>query len=178
MPSLRSTVMVAHHIVTGSICVAVCYPFLLGASRVSPWGQYDLVYFFGLTEVSTLPLAVHDTLKHLPRHLSASKLLTDVDEVCKAIFAVLFLVFRCAYFPVTMFGFWQCLLDQLFDHGLIRTDSQDTTAAANLIKFVLCGSIFMSCLQAFWGYKLVSILLKMAFEKKEDPAKSKTTKSE
>ena len=78
--------MVAHHVVTGGICVAICYPFLLGAAQVQPWGQFDTVYFFGLTEVSTLPLAVHDTLKHLPRHLSASKLLTDVDEVCKAIF--------------------------------------------------------------------------------------------
>lgn len=171
MPSLRSSLMVAHHVVTGGICVAICYPFLLGAAQVQPWGQFDTVYFFGLTEVSTIPLAVHDALKHLPRHLAASRSLAAVDELCKVSFAVLFLALRCAYFPVTMWGFWRCLFDQLFDNSLIRTGAADPFMAANLIKFVFCSSIFMSCLQAFWGYKIVRILASIALGTPPDDAK-------
>ena len=139
LPSLRSSLMVAHHCVTGGLCVAVCYPHLLGGQAITPWGQYvdvlnskpaphqttplllllgapcsmlvrlqyhktflpfaglssfffacgssvcstryDLVFFFGLTEVSTIPLALHDALKHLPRHLAANSALAALDEV-------------------------------------------------------------------------------------------------
>lgn len=159
-PALRQGLMVGHHAVAFVILAAHAYPNLLastwlGCAEVAgepPWGQYDLVFFFGLTEVSTIPLAIHDALKRLPTRVFSSPGLKATDQVAKGLFAVLFLAFRCLAFPVVIWGYWGCLLVQL-EFGM--------AACPTLIVIILFGSFFMAGLQMFWGYKTCAILISL-----------------
>ena len=61
--------------------------------------------------------------------------LTVFNQACKPLFALLFLAFRCAYFPIVMWGFWRCLLEQLMQPSLIQVRPTTTDLSCdNLIR--------------------------------------------
>jgi hypothetical protein len=51
------------------VAAATVYPHLLGFGGDQPTGQYDLVFFYGVMELSTVPQAIHDALRLMPVHL-------------------------------------------------------------------------------------------------------------
>ena len=154
-PGLYSEVMVLHHVTSALIAAAHVYPHLLLHGGDRPWGQYDLVFFYGVMELSTVPLAVHDALKVLPNHLVRVPRLRSLNKNCKALFAALFLTVRCVWFPVVLKGYWACIETQLANH---------TSSAPLLLYGVLVAAVFMAMLQMFWGFKILEKLWDMLEE--------------
>jgi len=69
--------------------------------------MYYGAFFFGVSEISSLPLAVMDLFKYSPELQEAYP---NVNEAVKVSFGVLFLIIRCIYWPYVSVDFWKTTL--------------------------------------------------------------------
>lgn len=167
VPKLRSPIMLAHHVMAGSLAALTCYPRAFGIDA-SSLSNYDLMFFFGVTELSTVPLAVHDALKLLPLHLKTYPSLNLLNEVCKPLFAFIFLAVRCVHWPFVMGAFGSMHLD------MFLSDAPTKPVHA----FYIVMSSAMTVLQYFWGFKIVTILISVAMGSSGSDKKNHAKKSE
>mmetsp|Transcript_67339 Transcript_67339/g.185598 ORF Transcript_67339/g.185598 Transcript_67339/m.185598 type:complete len:163 (-) Transcript_67339:1959-2447(-) len=129
LSELRSTTMVAHHVVAGG----AAYLVLESQDESLAFLQLHSLFFFGITELSTIPLAIHDGLKKCPQLLEASFILNTINEISKPLFALSFLFIRV---------FWWALVAL----PIILTGKLPAAVAFALV--------FMTGLQWMWGYKV------------------------
>eukprot|EP00930_Biecheleria_cincta_P005272 TRINITY_DN106198_c0_g1_i1.p1 TRINITY_DN106198_c0_g1~~TRINITY_DN106198_c0_g1_i1.p1 ORF type:complete len:262 (-),score=24.47 TRINITY_DN106198_c0_g1_i1:125-910(-) len=143
-PSLRTPVMLAHHATTLALQV-----LMIGCSFLQHYGSF----FFGVTELSTLPLLFVDLFR--PEHFPAlADRYPSLTLVLRGSFALLFLSVRVCYWPVVLMRVWADLLWEL-NHGA------PTSISPSLIWAILAGSTFLTALQFFWGYKILQQIAKM-----------------
>lgn len=137
-PELCKMEHIAHHASSAVLC-------LLGLMNGHHgFLMYYGAFFFGVSEISSMPLALVDLFR-MNKEL-ASKC-DCVNEICRVSFAVLFLLIRCVYWPYVSFDFWTSML---------------TGSVPVFLAIIwLLANIALTLLQYFWGFLIVKATIKM-----------------
>jgi len=144
VPSLYSRLMMGHH---------VCMILMAIVCITTPYVLYYVPFFAGVIEVSAIPLAVVDVF-HPTRYgevADNSAVLGAINMACRVLFAGLFLLVRCLYFPYVMCA---RVLPDCF-----AVMSKGVEVVPPVIT-VFCG-VSMMLLQLHWGSLIVKQLKKM-----------------
>lgn len=152
---LRDVPMVIHHV--GMVIVSAV---ALGAlSDGKPLLGYYAPFFFGLIEVSSLPLIVVDLFhpKHTDWHAYLQKFsspaLTEFNGTCRLVFAACFLSLRALYFPVeTVVG----VIPDLLAYRASRSDIPNLP-----LDILIVTNLLFSMLQLYWGFLILRTLIKV-----------------
>ena len=126
--------LIGHHVITAIVMVLALQPF----------GHAYIGIFFGLTELSTLPLNVMDTLKQF-KHVA--KAFPFVALVCRLTFAIAFLVLRVGLTTYVSIGF------QRDCYELYSTGTAHSVAA---VVFSSLANLFICALQLYWARLIVN----------------------
>jgi len=138
VPKLRgpSGDMLIHHLATLSLAtIGGGYQYL----------HFYAPFFFGLTEISSVPLAVMDMFKFYPA-LKAS--FPATNEHTRSLFAAIFIVMRLVYWPYVCSEFWMDSIAEL--------SATHTKQPTWVVMTFLVANIILSGLQFFW----VSLIFK------------------
>jgi TLC domain len=160
-PALRDGPMLLHHIGM-AFTAAVGMGFL---SDGVPVLTYYAPFFFGVIEISSLPLIVVDLFhpKHAAWHAyltnsdaAAPRWLGQLNEIARIVFAILFFLIRTLYFPyVTFFGVLPDVLE------LRALDVGERGNVSNTPFTVLAViNVLFSLLQMYWGNLLLRQVIK------------------
>lgn len=167
-PALRDAAMLAHHI--GMLFVA---GLALGVlSHGKPLLGYYAPFFFGVIEISSIPLILVDLFhpRHKPWHEyltshRAPKWVGQLNDICRIVFAGSFLMLRSLYFPyVTVTGVIpDCLT-------IRRLPMNQREGVPNLpLDIMMVFNTLFSLLQMYWGYLVVRQIVKLV---SKSPSKS------
>lgn len=158
-PALREIPMVLHHI--GMFATAAIAMGIL--SNGTPLLGFYAPFYFGLIEVSSLPLIVVDIFH--PKHKIWNKYLTSeerppwikkLNDVSRLVFAFSFLLLRTIAFPyISVFG----VLADVIEVTSLPLDQRNNVPSLPLFVMAFLNVLF-SCLQLFWG----SLLLRQIFK--------------
>ncbi|KAL7447459.1 hypothetical protein ACHAXM_010776 [Skeletonema potamos] len=184
VPALQDPLMLFHHVGM----------FLVGATMSGAFshgkmiGYYYASYYFGVIEISSIPLSYVDVFHpkykfyfewlHSEKNASRTmmKVLDGVNELCRIVFAVTFLIFRGLYFPYVTFGhtipdLWYAYNDETKQ----LPDGVPMWTGYFLIGFV---SLF-ALLQFYWGTLILKQIHKMVFhgDSSDVGGKKKTKKN-
>jgi len=142
----RTPAFVGHH--------ATC--LILGLMSLHPFCHYYGLFFFGLTAISSVPLATAELLQICG--------LEQAQELCRVLFCVLFLVFRTCYWPLESYKYW---VDAL---ACLNGDAPVHSYPAHI--FLLVSNIGLTTLQFYW-----TTLIFAGIAEKLNPPKKETKKS-
>lgn len=157
-PSLRKAEHIAHH--SSTLLTAYC-----AATTGGPFFGYYAAFFFGFTELSSVPLAFVDLFRQIP---TLAKQYPAVNELSRTTFAVSFLIIRVVWFPIVMISRWWPDL-----YAAYAADDVRCSWAA--FGWMFFSSAFLTFLQLFWGFKIIRVVLKGNLGgKDQSAAKSET----
>eukprot|EP00310_Coccolithus_braarudii_P017715 CAMPEP_0183360906 /NCGR_PEP_ID=MMETSP0164_2-20130417/56141_1 /TAXON_ID=221442 /ORGANISM="Coccolithus pelagicus ssp braarudi, Strain PLY182g" /LENGTH=171 /DNA_ID=CAMNT_0025535353 /DNA_START=353 /DNA_END=868 /DNA_ORIENTATION=+ len=135
-PSLRGqhNEMLAHHVAALLLAVlGVAYTYL----------HYYAPFFMGAVEVSSVPLIGVDFFKEF-KGLRKEYLI--LHELSRALFAVLFVLCRVAYWPFVTYHFW---CDSMLE---LRAAWAGDIGPPIWVVLIFCASnLLLSALQFYWG---------------------------
>eukprot|EP00469_Lotharella_globosa_P008397 CAMPEP_0167784582 /NCGR_PEP_ID=MMETSP0111_2-20121227/7720_1 /TAXON_ID=91324 /ORGANISM="Lotharella globosa, Strain CCCM811" /LENGTH=235 /DNA_ID=CAMNT_0007675675 /DNA_START=166 /DNA_END=873 /DNA_ORIENTATION=- len=134
VPTLRHFDRIAHHTVAGILAYwSYKYHLLL----------YYSIFFFGVSEVSSIFLTFVEFFKEFPslRDQDLNPFLSQVNEHSRTMFAVLFIAIRVVYWPYVSMQFWFDSLGALTNGGAHPVE----------ITCVLLANIGLTLLQFHWG---------------------------
>ena len=152
-PQLQDKLMAVHHVAMAFVSAAIAGFFSSGI----PIGSYYAPFYLGVIEFSSVFLNIHDLFhpkhKYWYEYMQTKQgpmgdTMRAVNEVCKSLFAVLFIVLRGVYFPYVMFT------QQLSDFWNAATSSPETrpdTVPSWPIWMIFWMSFFFCFLQMYWG---------------------------
>lgn len=154
VPTLQDPLMLAHHL--GMMFIAGVSVGIF-SSKGHPIGSYYAPFFFGVVEFSTIFLTIVD-LFH-PRNKAwhswlevspspAANATRLLNEVCRPLFALSYLLVRCAFFPYVMVT--TCLSD-FWKASLLETDEERHGVSSLTFKLVFVLSLLFTLLQLHWG---------------------------
>jgi len=106
----------------------------LGIMSMHPFCHYYGTFFFGLTAISSVPLALIE--------LTQCAGLEAAQEACRVLFCIVFLAFRTIYWPIESYKYWCDALAALNGEVIVHSH------AAHL--FLLLANIGLTGLQFFW----------------------------
>lgn len=148
VPSLRQPAMLAHHVIMCTLSyLALDAPAFL----------YYAVFYFGVVEISSVPLAVVDTFhprqKEWTRFAAAHPLVGALSAASRVAFAALYLVMRVLCFPYVMFtGVFA---------DLPRLLALETPPVAPYALITIgAGGLLLTALQLYWGVLVVKQVAK------------------
>jgi TLC domain len=161
-PPLRELPMVLHHI--GMFATAAIAMGIL--SDGVPILGYYAPFYFGLIEISSLPLIVVDIFH--PKHKAWNQYLTSnerpwwimkINELSRLIFAFSFLLLRTIAFPyVSIAG---VLADVIHVTSL---PLNQRNGVPNLPLYIMAFlNVLFSCLQLYWGSLLIRQIIKLIY---------------
>lgn len=113
-----------------------------------PYGQSFAIYFYGIIELTNVPLTIVDIFKYFPHLAKAYPL---VNDMARYSFAVSFFVLRLSLWPYFLYSLWVVCIHILFDPN---------PKYPSLTVMILIVSIILTYLQYFWGYKIVYFVIK------------------
>ena len=152
---LRDVPMVLHHV--GMVLVSAVAMGVLSDGR--PLLGYYAPFFFGLIEVSSVPLVLVDMFH--PKHKEwsaylqseASPFLHQMNETCRIVFAASFLALRALYFP------FETVMGVVPDLMAYRRSGTDMPTLP--LDILVVTNLLFSMLQLYWGFLIVRTLIKM-----------------
>lgn len=161
-PALRDLPMVFHHL--GMCATAAISMGAISGPKLQPVLGYYAPFFFGLIELSSIPLIVVDLFhpKHKAWHAyltsdTAPSWLTPTNEISRIVFAASFFVLRTIYFPyVTFTG----VLPDVLEVAAMEPGERDDISLAPLYTMAAFNVLF-SCLQFYWGFLLMRQVYKL-----------------
>ncbi|KAK1742313.1 hypothetical protein QTG54_006878 [Skeletonema marinoi] len=166
VPALQDPLMLFHHV--GMFLVAATMSGAFSGGKMI--GYYYACYYFGVIEISSIPLTYvdvfHPKYKYYFEWLNhkknvnrpVMKVIQGVNELCRIVFAILFLIFRGVYFPyVTFKGTIPDLWHAYNDETKQLPDGVPMWTGYFLICFV---SLF-ALLQCYWGMLILKQIYKM-----------------
>eukprot|EP00629_Pelagomonadales_sp_RCC1024_P006677 CAMPEP_0119259132 /NCGR_PEP_ID=MMETSP1329-20130426/69_1 /TAXON_ID=114041 /ORGANISM="Genus nov. species nov., Strain RCC1024" /LENGTH=236 /DNA_ID=CAMNT_0007258495 /DNA_START=168 /DNA_END=878 /DNA_ORIENTATION=+ len=138
--------MIAHHALS-----------LLLASLAYNKGIYYYygAYFFGISELSSVPLAFLDAFKMFP---DLRKAYPKTNAFVRPFFCVVFLGLRTLYWPVVSYHFWKASL------------AHWPNDQVELLVFMTV-NVVLTSLQAYWSYLIVRGLIKLVQGKDDGSGK-------
>ena len=107
---------------------------VLGIMSTHPFCHYYATFFFGLTAISSIPLSAIE--------LFQAAELPGPTEACRAIFCVVFIIFRTLYWPIESYKYWADAL------AALNGDIPVHNAAAHY--FLLFANVGLTLLQWYW----------------------------
>jgi hypothetical protein len=128
------------------------------------------LFFFGVVELSSIPLAVVDFFhpqKGLPWLLDDSSLLRTVNEISRVLFALLFLVVRALCFPYVV---GLRLLPDVMETWRKQLILANDVAPLGVI---VVSSVGLTLLQLYWATLIVKQLLKLISGRGDENGKDK-----
>uniref|UniRef100_A0A7S1UV81 TLC domain-containing protein n=1 Tax=Grammatophora oceanica TaxID=210454 RepID=A0A7S1UV81_9STRA len=144
---LGDPIMLAHHV--GLLLVA---SLTYGVHTSQPIGTCYAAFFFGVIELSSIPLAIvdifhpkqvawHDWHKQYP-------FIMTLNELSRVVFVLLYFLTRMVYFP------YMALVRAIPDYygGISKTD--ETGVKVTLWSIVVFCVLF-TCLQLYWGSLII-----------------------
>jgi hypothetical protein len=142
VPKLRgpSGDMLVHHLATLSLAT-------LGAGY--GYLHFYAPFFFGLTELSSVPLAFMDLFKFYPAIRDAMPV---ANENVRVAFVAVFIPMRLMYWPYVCSEFWKDSLNEL--------NAEQARQPAGVILIFLVANILLTGLQFFWGSLIVKGIVK------------------
>ena len=145
----ESAAMLGHHIATVTVSLI---------SGLSTTGfRYHTVFFFGLIEISSVPLAIMNFCKN--NKDLAQEYCPRVRDTIRQIFAAIFLTTRVLMWTPNM-------RDVLRSAMMLLWTSPSWFTSIILFLFIL-SALFLTFLQFFWGYKIVKGLIGMVQKTKK-----------
>lgn len=146
----RDIPSILHHIVT----------IYLGYCGLYPFSLYYAIFYFGIAEITTIPLNIVNVFKNIP-HLNEKY--PTIYNISRTIFAISFFIIRLFWWPIVSYDlFFECL--NLLQSGKAHSNF--------VVCYFLFSNLFLTGLQFYWGY----IILVNAFKKK-DKHKKKQNKT-
>lgn len=152
-PALQDTLMLAHHI--GMLFVSGIVVGVFSGGH--PVGSYYASFFFGVIEFSTVFLSFvdifHPKQKAWFQWLEQNKgslgnTLRSVNELCRVLFALSYLVLRTFYFPYVTFSV--CLQDFWKASELPQDERHGASSISLQAVCVFC--LLFTFLQIYWGF--------------------------
>ena len=134
LPEMREGVMLLHHIASGLCALFSVHPFL----------QYYGLFYFGIPEITSVPLTYVSMSKSFPF------LKTDypyIYEMSKWSFGVLFLLIRLVMWTYVTVFYWIDSVD------LVRNG---TPHSMFVVGYYWFANVVLTGMQYFWGYKIIS----------------------
>ena len=154
---LRDPAMIGHHLVTGSLAYFGLAPYL----------HYYGLFFFGVAELTNVPLTIVDVFKYFP---DLAKKLSILNELSRVSFAVSFILLRLIVWPYFSYHFALGSID------LLTTNFHTKCHSGFVVGFFLFANVFLTGLQFFWGSKIVGFLFKGNKKEKGDSKGEKKSK--
>ena len=149
MNEFRGIQMIVHHVLTGSLGYFGLYPYL----------HFQGLFFFGVTEVTNIPLTAVDFFKQFKNY---AKDYPGVYSASRTIFGVSFILVRLIWWPIVCYSFWKDSIE-LYMSG---------NAHSNFVVLAfLVANILLTGLQFIWGRLIVAAVLGSG-----EKAASKTSK--
>jgi hypothetical protein len=137
-PEIFTAEMVAHHSVTA----------LLAYFALNPYLQYYALFYFGLFELSNIPLTFVD---FFDRFQYFAEKYPRLNEFCRVSFAVAFILLRLIAWPIVSKDFWV---------GSITHLMNGNGHSAIVIVFFLLANVFLTLLQFYFGWLILCQILK------------------
>ena len=157
-PSLREPAMVAHH-----VAMFLTATLALGAwSGGHPLLGYYAAYYFGVIEVSSIPLILVDLFHPKRRawfqylNTAAPKIVHSFNELNRVCFAVLFLLVRAISFPYVSFAY---VIPDIVKVAALPLEERRGVSTVPLYVMATL-NLFFSCLQFYWGTLVLRQVLK------------------
>jgi len=134
---LRDKFMIAHHTLTA----------ILSYMALAPYLHSMALFFFGIVEITSIPLTVYDVCKKFERLGWKDTLAYNISRIT---FAISYIVVRLIMWPIYSWGFWTGSISLL----------QSGKGHSNFtIAFFLVTNVFMTGLQLMWGQQIISALI-------------------
>jgi hypothetical protein len=148
----RDPVMIAHHAVTALLVYMTLHPFL----------QHYGIFFFGVPEVTSIPLTLVDIFKQFP---DLRDKFSTLNSAARWVFGLSFLVVRLVLWSRVCLEYWIeaiAILQSGAAHSLFVN------------VFFMGANVFLTGLQWLWGYKIVIAMVKQS---KPTPTEDKKKKA-
>jgi hypothetical protein len=159
-PALRDIPMILHHVgmfMTAAISMGIM-------SNGTPIFGYYAPFYFGMIEISSLPLIIVDI--YHPKHKAWHAYLTSSDrsgwvmklnDMARPLFALLFMLIRMIAFPyVSVMG----VLRDVLNVTSLPLDQRNHVP--NLPLYIIAFlNVSFSCLQLYWGTLLIRQIIKL-----------------
>lgn len=138
-PDLRDPAMIGHHLATASLGFLGLAPYLHGAG----------LFFFGLAEISNIPLTVYDIFKYQVKN-GWQESYAGLFKLSQVTFALSFIILRLIMWPIKSWTFW---------NGSIELLQSGKAHSQFAVGFFLIANIFLTFLQFMWGWTIIKFLL-------------------
>jgi len=149
--SLRDPVMLCHHVGFALTALAV----------TQTCNTYYALCFFGVVELSSIPLCFADVFhprqKEFSAWLESAPLTRAFNDAVRGVFVLSYMLVRGLYFPYVV---WGCYAPDM--HALLQLPlAQRNQLTDGALWLPLCLGTAFSLLQLYWGQLLVKQLRKM-----------------
>lgn len=135
---VRSVTMIGHH----------TYTILLSYFSASgPYGHYYVPFYFGLIELSNLPLTAIEVMDYFPWIKEKHPFLKTLSE---GFFVLSFFIFRIFMWVAVSHGF--------IIENIALLNNPEVLRSAGVVYFYLSGTVALSALQFFWAYQIIKVL--------------------
>lgn len=134
----RDAIMIAHHVVTVALVYLTFHPFL----------QYYGMFFFGMPEVTSVPLIFIVIFKHFP---GLKVRFADFNWACRWVFGVLFLAIRLGMWSWVSVQYWMVTITIL---------RNGTSHSVLVHVFFMAANVFLTTLQWIWGSRVVTSMIR------------------
>lgn len=135
---------IGHHSVTA----------ILAFFGTNPYVHYYGLFFFGVAELTNIPLTFVDVFKYFPEMKVKFSM---VNEVSRVVFALSFIILRLIIWPIVSYEFWKESVN------LVQTGEAHSNF---VVIFFLFANLFLTGLQFLWGSKIFAFLLPKKSSKK------------
>lgn len=156
-PQLQDPLMLVHHI--GMLLTAGISEGLL--SNGHPVAVLYTTFYFGVIELSSIPLVIVDLFHPKNKEWHAfhekNKFLQSITEIARVLFALMFVILRCIYFPYV--GARHAIPD--FYRAATSSESERNGVPAAPFYMLIPIIVLFGMLQLFWGSKVLTQVLKV-----------------
>ena len=140
--------MLIHHVAV--ICVGSVTAFISCGFR------YFTPFFYGVIEISSVPLSVMNSFKNNPDWI---KKYPGVYSNVRLVFAITFLLVRVVLWTPIYWNFFSLVSMLLYSSDILSTQI--------ILSIFILASLVLTMLQYFWASKIVSAIVKGGPKKKE-----------
>lgn len=141
----RDLPSLGHHFVTAGLAYCGFHPF----------AHYYALFYFGIAELTTIPLNIINTFKNVPK---LQKNYPSFYANIRTIFAISFLLIRTIWWPIVSYGLFLACVELLSSHDVHSTF---------VVCYFLFSNLFLTSLQFYWGYLIIINVLKGTKEGKD-----------
>jgi len=140
--------VIVHHVAV--ICVASVSAFVRCGFR------YYIPYFYGLIEISSVPLSIMNQFKQNEGWIRAYP---EMYQTVRVVFAVTFLLVRVVLWTPFYWSFWA--------HATLLLYSSENISTTVILTVFNLSSLVLTFLQYFWASKIISAMVKRGDQSKK-----------